>query len=139
MKKALIISLTIVACLSSCKKDNTNSTNSETTTQKIQHNWNLTSIEDIQYKGSSTTQIDTIISYGKAGDYINFSNNNKAYIRIAASNDTLPYSILNDSKIILDGDTFTINNLTSSNLKMTYYGRETNPVNYWDNVITLNR
>ena len=139
MNKTLLICITVIAFVNSCKKDNTNTSNSETTTQKIQHNWNLSSIEDIQYKGSSTTQIGLIISYGKAGDYINFSNNNKAYVRIAASNDTMSYSILNDSKIILDGDTFTINNLTSSNLRMTFYGRETNPVKNWDNVITLNR
>jgi len=60
-------------------------------------------------------------------------------LRIAGGNDTLLYSVLNDTKLIMDSDTFTINNLTASALKLTYYGRETSPVNNWDNVITLSR
>ena len=60
-------------------------------------------------------------------------------MRIAGSKDTVAYSLINNNKIILDADTFTVNNLTSSNLQMTYYGREKNPVNNWDNVIILSR
>jgi hypothetical protein len=139
MKKILTICISIIISFVSCTKDNTNSTIQETTIQKLQHKWNLISIKDIQYVGSSTIQIDTIIDYGVPGDYIDFSINNLAYMRIAGSKDTVAYSLINNNKIILDADTFTVNNLTSSNLQMTYYGREKNPVNNWDNVIILSR
>lgn len=139
MNKVLIISILIICFFASCSKDTTNSTLPQTTTQKLQHKWNLVSIKDIQYVGNSTTQIDTIIDYGEVGDYMDFGSNNIVYMRIAGGNDSLMYSVLNDTKIILDSDTFTFNNLTSTDLKLTYYGRETNPVNNWDNVITLKR
>ena len=139
MNKLIILSISMMVLFASCSKDKTNTSTPETTTQKLQHKWNLVSIEDIQYLGTSTTQIDNINSYGVAGDSIDFSANNKAYLRIAGGNDTLLYSVLNDTKLIMDSDTFTINNLTASALKLTYYGRETSPVNNWDNVITLSR
>lgn len=139
MNKVFILSLSILVFFASCGKDKTNTTTTETTTQKLQHKWNVVSIKDIQYIGSSTTQIDTIVDYGIAGDYIDFSNNNIAYTRIAGSNDTFLYSVINDTKIMFDFDTFTINTLSATDLKLTYYGREINPVNNWDNVLTLNR
>jgi len=141
MKKSLIIALFVVVFFNSCSKDEetTTTTTPQTTTQKIQHRWNLVSIKDYQYVGSSTTQIDTIISYGVAGDYIDFRTNNIAYARIAGDYDTLNYSIISDTKILFESDTLTINQLTATDFKLTYYGREVNPVNNYDNVITLNR
>ena len=58
MNKLLILSLSSIIFFASCSKDKTNTTIPETTTQKLQHKWNLVSIEDIQYLGSSTTQIE---------------------------------------------------------------------------------
>jgi hypothetical protein len=140
MNKSLIIALFVIVFFNSCSKDEeTTTTTPQTTIQKLQHKWNLVSINDIQYLGSSTTQIDTIISYGLPGDYIDFRTDNFAYVRIAGDYDTLSYSFLNDTKILFSGDTLTINQLTATNLKLIYYGRETNPVNNYDNVITLNR
>jgi hypothetical protein len=139
MKNAIIICLSAIVFLTSCSKDETPTPTPQTTIQKLQHKWNLVSINDIQYLGSSTTQVDTIISYGLPGDYMDFRTDNFAYVRIAGDYDTLSYSFLNDTKILFAGDTLTINQLTTSDLKLTYYGRETNPVNNYDNVITLNR
>lgn len=105
----------------------------------LQNNWNLVSIHDIQYVGASTTIVDTTISYGLPGDYVNFNSNGKAYYRISGSYDTVNYSLLSDTKMLFDGDTFTVNTLTTTDMVMTYYGRETSPVNNWDNVIVLKR
>lgn len=139
--KKYFLGLAFISILASCGKDksNTTTTTPQTTAQKLQYKWNLLSIQDIEYVGASTTIIDTIIDYGVAGDYIQFNANNTAYYRIAASNDTVSYSIISDTKMIFDGDTFAINTLTSSDLVMTYYGRETNPVHNWDNKLVLKR
>jgi len=69
MNKLIILSISMMVLFASCSKDKTNTSTPETTTQKLQHKWNLVSIEDIQYLGTSTTQIDNINSYGVAGRF----------------------------------------------------------------------
>lgn len=140
MKKVLF-SLLVIVILSSCGKDKTTTTTTttQTTAQIIQNKWNLISIKDIQYVGSSTSIVDTVYDYGMVGDYVQFNSNNTAYYKIAGSFDTVNYNLLSDTKMTFDGDTFTINTLTTSDMVMTYYGRETNPVNNWDNVLVLKK
>ncbi|MBK7763709.1 MAG: hypothetical protein IPI46_10110 [Bacteroidetes bacterium] len=137
--KKILFSICIVSLMCACGKKSTTPSNSLTTLQKLQNNWNLINISDIQYVGSSTTVIDTIINYGLSGDYVNFNSNGKAYYRIAGSYDTVNYNLINDTQILFDGDTFTVNSLTTTDMVMTYYGRETSPVNNWDNVLVLKR
>ena len=141
MKKVLF-GLLVISILASCGKDKTTTTTTttpQTTAQKLQYKWNLMSIQDIQYVGASTTIVDTVIDYGMVGDYVQFNTNNTAYYRIAGSLDTVAYNLFSDSKMVFDGDTFSINTLTATDLVMTYYGRETNPVNNWDNVLVLKK
>ncbi len=139
MKKVLF-GLLVISILASCGKDKTTTTTTpQTTAQKLQYKWNLMSIQDIQYVGASTTIVDTVIDYGMVGDYVQFNTNNTAYYRIAGSLDTVAYNLFSDTKMVFDGDTFSINTLTATDMVMTYYGRETNPVNNWDNVLVLKK
>lgn len=137
--KKLLLSLAVATLFASCGKDNTNTTTPSSTAAMVQNKWNLLSIQDIEYVGASTTQVDTIIDYGMAGDYVQFNANNTAYYRIAGSYDTVAYQLISDTKLSFDGDTFTINTLNASNMVMTYYGREINPVHNWDNVLVMKR
>lgn len=137
MKSYVIIILSMVF-FSACKKDNSTTTPTLTTTQKIQNKWSIVSVMDYNYVGASTTldYIDTTY-VGTSADYIEFRADNKTYGFVAGGFDTSQYTILSDTKMLFDGDTFTINNLTSSDFKFTYYERKQNP--YYDNVITLKR
>ena len=135
-----MLALVFIGILASCGKDSTTTTTPPSTISLLQNKWNLMSIQDIEYVGASTSIIDTIISYGAPGDYIQFNANNIAYERIAAGNDTLSYDLISDTKLVYNGDTFKVNTLTATDLVLTYYGRETTPtVHNWDNVLVLKR
>ena len=135
-----MLALVCIGILASCGKDSTTKTTPPSTISLLQNKWNLMSIQDIEYVGASTSIIDTVISYGAPGDYIQFNANNIAYERIAAGNDTLSYNLISDTKLVYNGDTFKVNTLTATDLVLTYYGRETTPtVHNWDNVLVLKR
>ncbi len=74
---------------------------------------------------------------GEGGDYIEFGTNNTYVFNVGGDNDTMPYQILGDTKIILASDTFTINALTEKDFIITYSDRSSTP--YYDNVVTLKR
>lgn len=135
-----MLALVFIGILASCGKDSTTTTTPLSTISLLQNKWNLMSIQDIEYVGASTSIIDTVISYGAPGDYIQFNANTIAYERIAAGNDTLSYNLIGDTKLVYNGDTFKVNTLTATDLVLTYYGRETTPtVHNWDNVLVLKR
>jgi hypothetical protein len=142
MKKTLLILTLGFGLLASCKKEDS-TTNSSTTTplttaQKIQNKWNFVSVMDYNYVGASTTldYIDTL-AIGTAGDYLDFRTNNKVYISVSGQMDTLDYSIVGDTKLIFDGDTYDITKLSTSDFVFTFSERTDPP--YYDNVIVLKR
>lgn len=137
--KKILFGLTIIGMLASCGKDSTTTTTPPSSTTLLQNKWNVLSAQDIEYVGASTTVVDTVINYGVSGDYIQFNTNNTAYYRIAGSDDTVSYNLISNTKLIFDGDTFAVNTLTASDLVLTYYGRETNPIHNWDNVLVLKK
>lgn len=138
MRKLIALALFAVVVLASCKEDDTAvDPTPKTTAEKVQHKWNLTSIFDINYVGSTTTieSIDTI-DIG-VGGYLDFRSDNKVYMNIDGDLDTSDYQIINDNAISFDGDAFKITTLTDTEFKLTYEERTDTP--YYDNVVTMNR
>lgn len=115
--------LCVVLAMASCKKEtnDTDTTKELTTTEKVQQKWNLESNLDWNFKGKTTTldYIDTI-DLGRAGDYVDFRNDMKAYYKAKSGLDT-----------------FSIQELTLSTMQFIYRARNSDP--YYDNIITLNR
>jgi hypothetical protein len=141
MKKTLLILALGSGLFVSCKKEEpkpSDNTTPMTTTQKIQQKWNLSSVIDIEYIGSSTTidNIDTLV-LGAPGDYADFRADNKVYISVTGEFDTLPYSILSDSKIVFDDQLFDISKLTTSQFEMKFSERIDTP--YYDEIINFKR
>ncbi|MCF8255161.1 MAG: hypothetical protein K9H61_13290 [Bacteroidia bacterium] len=142
MKKALLILTLGFGLLASCKKEDSTTTSNNsstlTTAQKIQNKWNFVSVIDYNYVGASTTldYIDTL-ALGSAGDYLDFKTNNKVHISIDGEQDSLDYSIVGDTKLIFDGDTYDITKITANEFVFTYSERIDPP--YYDNVIVLKR
>lgn len=97
--------LAAVLMVVSCDKNN--SKPADTTLQKIQAKWNLTSIYS-KYGSEDTTY------NGISGDYINFRTDGKVYTNIANAKDTSLYSLVNDTKLVIDSDTATIKQLSSN-------------------------
>lgn len=139
MKKLIPIVLLTLVFISSCKEDDEtpDTTKTETTAEKIQHTWNITSSMDFNFVGASTTldYIDTLV-IGSNGT-IEFRADNKAYEHTNGERDTIDYQIVNDQTINFGGDVFTINTLNATEFKFTYAERTDTP--YFDNVLILNR
>ncbi|TKK66993.1 hypothetical protein FC093_15970 [Ilyomonas limi] len=107
MKKLMVPAamLAAVVMVVSCDKDNDKPAN--TTLQKIQAKWNVTSIKlDAGEEDSTYT--------GVAADYIDFRTDGKVYTNVAGEKDTTAYSVVNDTKLVVDGDTAVIKQLSSS-------------------------
>lgn len=138
MKKIITLSLIGMVAFTACNKKKTTDITPLTTAQKVQNKWNLVMVTDNVYTGTTTTldYIDTL-ALGVAGDYIEFKSDNKAYTSFTGGKDTLPYTILSDNQMTLDGDTFAISTLTTSQFVLTFRDRSTNP--WYDNVISLKR
>lgn len=136
MKKVILLSLVTIGIFASCGKDKT-TTNGSTTTEKIQKKWRMLNMQDIEYVGT-TNVVDTIttFTYGTT-DSIEFKTNNMAVYSYFGMIDSMPYQILSDAKMIIDGDTFAINTLTANDFVMAYYNRVDTP--HYDNIITLKR
>jgi hypothetical protein len=136
MKKILLLSLVSVFTLSSCVKDKIDNIITKTALELLQTQWNWDYNIDFNYVGASTIP-DNNDTLTIAGDYINFKADNTADIRIGGQIDNVPYTLISDTQLMFDGDTFTINTLSANKLVFTYQERTTTP--YFDNVNTLSR
>jgi hypothetical protein len=55
---------------------------------------------------------------GVAADYLDFRNDNKLYSNVDGSSDVVPSQLVGDDKVVVDGDTFLIQSLTTNNVKL---------------------
>lgn len=138
MKKLIPIALLAVLVVTSCKDEEPIPDPTPlTTAEKLQNKWNITSVIDYNYKGASTTLVDTDTLDIQVGAYFDFRADNKLYENWDGDLDTSDYQIINDNSISISGDAFKINTLTSTTLKLTYEERTDTP--YFDNVVLLSR
>ncbi|MBC6111325.1 hypothetical protein ACFOG5_08890 [Pedobacter fastidiosus] len=111
MKKIRITLITLVTVLGlvSCKKDSVE----KTTSEKIQAKWSITSsvnIEDVPPAPKAT-----FTEKGAAGDYVDFRTDGKVYSKQGSSAEEVsPYTIVNDSQVNIDGEIYTIDQLTDN-------------------------
>ena len=108
----LVLISAILLVVVSCKKKN----DTETTAQKIQAKWQIINIVSNDHSNGA----DNIITYtGNAGDYFDIRSDGHIYTHFQGSSDTSSYTLLGDSKIIVDGtDTANIQGLTNSVLTL---------------------
>lgn len=113
MKKILVPAaiLAAVVMAASCDKNNDKPANS--TLLKIQAKWKVSSIKlDAGEEDSTYT--------GVTADYIDFRTDGKVYTNIANEKDTSIYVLVNDTKLVVDGDTALIKQLSSSQFMFEY-------------------
>lgn len=107
MKKLMVPAamLAAVVMVVSCDKDNDKPAN--TTLSKIQAKWKVANVkfnigaEDSTYTGAAT-------------DYVDFRTDGKVYTSIGTQKDTSAYSLVNDTKLVVDGDTAVIKQLSGN-------------------------
>jgi hypothetical protein len=133
MKKVFLFTTAMVllaAVFSSCKKNKT-----ETTTQKLQHNWTLVSIIDNSHDASGD---DIVTTTATAGDFMNFNANGTATFQFDATPGTVSYSIISDTEILLATETFTVKTLTNTQLVL-YVKDVISATDYDEETINLKR
>ncbi len=120
----------------SCKKD---AEKEKTTAEKIQAKWQ---IDNIVSNGHFSGEDHKTTYTGTASDYFDIRTDGKISSSFSGNTTTLEYTILGDSKIILDGsDTLTIKNLTENTIVL--YSKEDigvpNPGDYTEGTLNLKK
>jgi hypothetical protein len=139
MKKIItsIVIVTLVTMfLQACKKSDTTTTLPQTTLQKIQAKWTLESIvENNYYSGSNHTNTTT----GTSTDYLDFKTDGKVYYSISGFTDVVTYSLINDTRILIDGtETYEIKTLTANSFVL-YQKTIRNATDYDEETIIMKR
>lgn len=117
MKKIATALLLATVFFTACKKDDV-----QTTANKIQNKWAFQSSteKDFTVNPPSTT------TYTYPGVFAEFTSNGKIYISGTLGADTSSYTVLNDSYILIDGDSNQIVTLTANALQLKAVDRNPN-------------
>jgi hypothetical protein len=132
MKKSILYAAVITTLIiAACKKKN-----DEPPVASLQNKWGIVSLNFQAIENG--VSVDTHNYTGVAEDYIDFRSDNKVYSLIDGSEDTSDYQILNTNKVVIDVDTFDIQSLTLTSVKL--YSKVYFDVNSYDeNTINLKR
>jgi hypothetical protein len=112
MKKLLAISLTSMFLFTACKKD-------PQVKVSLTGKWNVETVVTKEYQNAVLVNTNTEPGDGYKYD---FQTNGSLLISSFLNATTLPYSIMANSKVQIDGDIFEIRNLTAS--QVTLFIRE---------------
>jgi hypothetical protein len=113
MKKLMVPAamLAAVVMVVSCDKKNDKPVNNTLT--KVQAKWKVNSIKFTYGEDDSTYT-------GVATDYIDFRTDGKVYTNVDNEKDTSLYSVVNDTKLVVDGDTAVIKQLSGNQFMFEY-------------------
>lgn len=110
MKKLRVPAILIAAVVFAVACDNDDDKGTSNNQAKIQAKWGVTSIQTLE------VGVDTTNYTGVAADYYDFRNDGKFYTQVGDQKDTATYKIIDNNKIVLDGDTADIKTLSGSQL-----------------------
>jgi hypothetical protein len=124
IKMSLAFAAIAAILFSACKK--ADDTPAKTTQQLVQGTWNFQK-EYYHENYGGVEYRDTTI--GLTGEYADFRTDGKIYFFASTGNDTLPYSVVGNDKIVIDygsfNDTSTIQVLTDHAMQL--YTKEFDP------------
>ena len=107
MKKALALSMIVMTLLIACKKDKEEIT--------LKGKWNLENVITKEYQSGVLMNTNTEPGDGYKYD---FQNDGNLLISGFLVGTTVPYTIISNSKVEIDGDIFEIRNLTGSQVSL---------------------
>ena len=129
MKKLLSISLIALVLFTACNKTN------PAVEASLTGNWNVGTVVTKEYQNSVLA--NTYTEQGNGYKY-DFQTNGNLVISNTVTSATLPYSILVNSKVQIDGEIFEVRNLTAS--QVILFIREDYAAGEYDELfINLNR
>ncbi len=129
MKKVLFVLLACTTLLTACKKNK-----NKNTAEKVVGKWSLVSIRDNSFY-SNTPHVTTLT--GTAFDYIEFLDGGIGTVNIGGSADLVTYSVVGDTKLVLDGETFDILGISDNVLLL--YSKTGSATVYDESTISLKK
>ncbi|WP_113661305.1 lipocalin family protein [Pedobacter nanyangensis] len=117
MKNSLILMLTLasIIALTACKKDKFAD---KPTQEKILGRWKFVSLTTEITMPPAPVQTNT--EHGSEGDYFDFRTDGKLYWHIGGQEESYSYSIANENMLIIDGESYTIKELTEQKLVIEF-------------------
>ncbi len=129
----LVLISAILLLVVSCKKNNDTA---KTTAQKIQAKWQIINIVSNDH---SNGMDDILTETGDPGDYFDIRSDGNLYTHFQGFSDTSSYTLLGDSKIIIDG-TDTANFQGPADNSLTLYEKSIiDPSEYLEATINLKK
>jgi hypothetical protein len=109
MKRILFLIAIATMAIAGCKKDKPKAAS-------LVNKWSVTNTHIVEI-------VSGLVFYeerytGVAADYLDFRNDNKLYSSIDGSSEVVPYQLIGDDKVVIDGDTFVIQSLTFNSVKL---------------------
>lgn len=137
MKKiitSVAVATLLIFCLSACKKSSDTQT-PQTTLQKIQAKWQLENYyENDHYSGADHIK-NTV---GTSGDYLDFRSDGKVYTSLFGYKDTVTYSLITDTQLLIDGvSKYDIKTLTTNSFVI--YGKDVSGSDFLEEKITMKK
>jgi hypothetical protein len=126
---SLITCSVLMITFSSCKKDK-----DPTLQDRVSGKW---LIENYEYNDHFNGTDHPYVMTGTAAEYMDFRKDGKMYYYFGGGHDTLSYTMVSETKMILDGVNCDIKTFTDKNFK--FYYRQDSGADYEENTLTLKR
>lgn len=131
MKKIIILTFIIAASMTACKK-----TEIPPPAPSLIGKWAVVNYQTKEWNNGTVVYDDNYV--GTSADYMEFKSDNTISFFLDGFGATVNYQLQPDNKVVINGDTYTIQSLTANNatlyLKTTYTS-----TNYDEEIINLKR
>ena len=130
MRKIILYGLVLLTAVAACKKDE------EEEAPAIQGRWSIENYIEREFDNGQWVTDDTIPGF--TTDFVEFQSNGKVIASVFGMRDTSDYRVIPGNKLIMDGDTVEMRNLSSA--KVTLYSKEVfSATNYSEVFINLKK
>jgi hypothetical protein len=111
MKKFILLSTLATLFAVACNKKD-----SAPEAPSLIHKWSLVNSHYLEMDNGTVMEDDNYI--GTPADYVEFKSDNKFYSLVGGQKDTVDYQLLPNNKVTIDGETYTIQELTMNSGKL---------------------
>ena len=130
MKKIILSTFVIILFFGACKPD------PEIAPPSLVGKLNVVNYQTKEWINGTVVSDDNYI--GKPADYFDFKSDNTLSFNIDGFGLTVSYQLQTDSKVVINGDTYTIQTLTANNATL-YLKYNHTSTNYDEEIINLRR
>lgn len=130
MKKIILSTFVIILFFGACKPD------PEIAPPSLVGKWNVVNYQTKEWINGTVVSDDNYI--GKPADYFDFKSDNTLSFNIDGFGLNVNYQLQTDSKVVINGDTYTIQTLTANNATL-YLKYNYTSTNYDEEIINLRK